>query len=119
MKQLRQITNFIFALFMAAILSISATSCSQEEIEPSLGDILVEVTRTSSDLQGVGYRVYSEAWLSSTSTFPPLVTGTITNRRIEIKGVNPGNYILELDVGHNWRIFLQATAGQERRFIIE
>ncbi len=117
MKQTRPIANFFFAIFMAAILSISVTSCSKNDINPALGDIVVEVKR--SNLEGVGYRVYSEAWLSATSYFPPLVEGTISSRRIEIKGVNPGNYILELGEGTNWRIFLQATAGQERRFVID
>ncbi|MBW3466936.1 hypothetical protein [Arthrospiribacter ruber] len=117
-KKLGPINSFIISLFLAATLIISATSCVQNETEPLLGDILVEVTRTNSDLEGVGYRVYSEAYLSATSNFPPLLTGTISNRRIEIKGINPGNYILELNAGTRWRIFLQATAGQERRFVI-
>jgi hypothetical protein len=116
MKKEMSLLSSIYTYAIVFIMVLTLQSCEKNEIDPLLGNIVVEVKREN--LKGVGYRVYSEAYLSSNSSFPHLISGTISGDKIEINGINPRNYILELEAGHNWRIFLQATAGQVRRFEI-
>jgi hypothetical protein len=117
MQHMRLFKKKIFINFSFLLLIMLTAACQKEEVVPTTGDLKIEVRRT--ELMGVTYNVYSEAYLSSNSYFPPITKGTINSNTITIQGLNEGNYILQLDAGHNRRIFLQVTAGKERTFYIE
>jgi hypothetical protein len=117
MQSMRLFERKIFIVISFLLLTMLNTACQKEEVVPTTGDLKIDVRRT--DLMGVSYNVYSEAYLSSNSYFPPIAKGTINSNSIKIQGLNEGNYILQLNAGHNWRVFLQVTAGKERTFYIE
>lgn len=114
---MRQLQTKFFMNISIMLLIMLSMACQKEEVAPTTGDLKIEVKRTG--LTGISYNVYSEAYLTSNSYVPPITKGTINSNTILIKGLNAGNYILQLDAGHNWRIFLQVTGGKERTFVIE
>lgn len=106
----------VYVLVIGAVGLLLACD-NTEDPEPLTGDVLIEVNRGG--LNGITYKVYPEAYLAADSFFPPIVDGAFSGRTILIESLNPGNYILEIDSGFNWRVFLQVTAGQQRSFVIE
>ena len=106
--------NLFFIIF---ILIVSSVTSSCEKEKETTGTIKVVINR--GDLDGVNYSVYTEAFLSATTYVPPVKTGTIYGKEIFIRGLNVGNYILDLNADHNWRIFMQVTPGHERTFSID
>lgn len=106
------------ACALVLLLACFSFSCKDEEVPPTTGDVLVVVNRMT-ELEGVKYSVYTEAYLTSTTYVPPLLEGTINKSRIALKDLNAGNYVMQLHTGYNWRLMLQVTAGKERTFYID
>ncbi len=107
-------TRSIFFIFFILIVSGVTFSCEKEKETTST----IKVVINRSDLDGVSYSVYTEAYLTANTYVPPVASGTIYGKELYIRDLNAGNYILELNSGHNWRIFMQVTPGQERMFPI-
>jgi hypothetical protein len=102
------------SIFLFLFVILIGSSCKKEEgISPRTGNLLIKITGIRTDYKS--YKLYTEEsyQASKLNIYQlPLKEGGAGKEKIEIKGLNQGNYILYVDLGDSWEIkaSVQVTA---------